>query len=120
MNLRLLSKVQLKAADIIGYVNPLYDFAIKKYYACGSQVLPGIYEYFDTDEIAGLIAPRPLLLEMGANDNIFPIEDLRKGHEGVKEIYQAAGVEELLWADFHEGEHQFSGTLAFPFFQKYL
>lgn len=111
---------RIKAADIIAYVNPWAGFGIKRANFCGSQIIPGVYKYFDTDEIAGLIAPRPLLLEMGIYDTCFYIQDMLKGYEGVKEIYDAAGAGDRLWADIHPGPHAFSGRKAFEFFKKYL
>jgi hypothetical protein len=111
---------RIKAADIMGYVNPWYEFGIKRANFCGSQIVPGIYRYLDTDDIAGLISPRPLLLEMGIYDNCFFIQDLLKGYEGVKKIYHAAGREEDLWADIFPGPHAFGGNKAVEFFKKYL
>ena len=111
---------RIKAADIIGYVNPWREFALKRANFCGSQIVPGIFRYFDTDDIAGLIAPRPLLLEMGVHDNCFFIQDMLKGYQGVKKIYRAAGCEDRLWADIHPGPHAFAGNKAFQFFEKYL
>jgi len=111
---------RIKAADIIAYINPWRGFGIKRANFCGSQIVPGIYRYFDTDEIAGLIAPRPLLLEMGIYDNCFFIQDLLQGYQGVEEIYEAAGAEGDLWTDIHPGPHAFSGARAFEFFRRYL
>jgi len=111
---------RIKAADIIDYVNPWREFGIKRANFCGSQIVPSIYHYFDTDDIAGLIAPRPLLLEMGIYDDCFYLQDLMKGYEGVKRIYEAAGVSELLWTDIHQGPHAFGGNQAFAFFKKFL
>jgi len=111
---------RIKAADIIGYVNPWREFGIKRANFCGSQIVPGIHRWFDTDDIAGLIAPRPLLLEMGIYDNCFPIQDLLAGYEGVKRIYEAAGAGSELWADIHAGPHAFAANKAFDFFHRYL
>jgi len=111
---------RIKAADISGYVNPWSGFAIGHANFCGSQIVPGILRDFDTDDIAGLIAPRPLLLEMGIYDNCFYIQDLLEGYAGVKRIYQAAGAADCLWADVHPGPHAFAGNQAFEFFKKYL
>ncbi|MFA5393470.1 MAG: alpha/beta hydrolase family protein [Candidatus Ratteibacteria bacterium] len=111
---------RIKAANIIGYVCPWRSFAITRGNFCGSQLVPGIHRYFDTDDIAGLIAPRPLLLDMGIYDNCFYIQDLLKGYEGVKKIYQAAGVADRLWTDIHPEGHAFGGNKAFEFFKKYL
>jgi len=82
--------------------------------------VPGVFRYFDTDDIAGLIAPRPLLLEMGIYDKCFFIESALKGYEGVKRIYQAAGCGDKLWADIFPSGHAFGADKAFDFFKKYL
>ena len=82
--------------------------------------MPEVYRYLDTHDIAGLIAPRPLLLEMGVHDTTFSIESMLRGYEGVKRIYSAAGASEHLWADIHPGEHAFAANKAFDFFDKYL
>lgn len=111
---------RIKAADIMGYVNSWAAFGIERANFCGSQIVPDIYRYFDTDEIAGLIAPRPLLLEMGIFDECFYIQDLLKGYQGVRQIYEAAGAADALWSDIFPGPHAFGGNKAFDFFKKYL
>jgi len=111
---------RIKAADISGYINPWRGFGIQDANFCGSQIVPQIHRYFDTDDIAGLIAPRPLLLEMGIYDDCFYIQDLLEGYKGVKRIYEAAGAGEALWADIHPGPHGFAGNKAFDFFATHL
>lgn len=111
---------RIKAADIIGYVNPWSRFGISRANFCGSQVVPQVYRYFDTHDIAGLIAPRPLLIEMGIYDNCFPIQDLVAGYAGVEAIYRAAQAEKDLWQDIHPGPHAFAANKAFAFFKQYL
>jgi Dipeptidyl aminopeptidases/acylaminoacyl-peptidases len=111
---------RIKAADIIGYVNPWAEFGVKSANFCGSQIVPEIYKYFDTHDIAGLIAPRPLLLEMGIYDTCFPIQQLLKGYEGVRKIYEGAGAIDKLWKDVYPKGHSFGGNKAFDFFKKYL
>jgi hypothetical protein len=111
---------RIKCADIIGYLNPWQGFAINRANWCGSQMVPGIYKYFDVHDIAGLIAPRPLLIEMGVQDTCFFIEDQLKGFAALQKIYEAAGAGEDLWADMHPGEHGFANNKAHEFFGKYL
>ncbi|MFH0965292.1 MAG: alpha/beta hydrolase family protein [Planctomycetota bacterium] len=111
---------RIRAADIIGYVNPWERFGVNDANFCGSQVVPDIFRYLDTSDVAGLIAPRPLLLEMGLHDNCFPIEDLLAGYERVRRIYRAAGIEDRLHADIHPGGHAFAGNKAYQFFATYL
>ena len=111
---------RIRAADIIGYVNPWARFGIRRGQLCGSQVVPEILRYLDTHDVAGLIAPRPLLIEMGIHDTCFPIEDQRVGFEHVQAIFRAAGVEDRLWEDMHPGEHAFAANRAFEFFDRFL
>jgi Dienelactone hydrolase family len=112
---------RIAAADIMGYINPWEAFAFDRANFCGSQIIPNIYAWFDTDDLAGLIAPRPLLLDMGIYDDCFYIHDLLKGYEGVKRIYEAAGVADRLWTDIHPHGHGFGGVKrATEFFGTYL
>ena len=111
---------RIKAADIIGYLNPWEKFGINRANFCGSQIVPDIYRYFDTHDIAGLIAPRPLLVEAGVHDKCFFIDDQMVSIEAIKRVYEAAGVPEDLWIDIHPGPHAFAANKAFEFFGKYL
>lgn len=111
---------RIKAADVSGYINPFRGFALERDNVCGSQVVPDLYRYFDTHDIAGLIAPRPLLVEMGMHDDCFGIQDLLKGYDGVKAIYEAAGAADRLEADLFPGGHAFAGGKAFDFFRRHL
>lgn len=111
---------RIRAADIIAYVNPIARFGIHHGNFCGSQILPGLYRWLDAGDIAGLIAPRPLLMEMGTADACFYFQDLWKGYTETKAIYEAAGADSDLWTDIHPGPHAFSGRRAAAFFGKYL
>lgn len=111
---------RIKAADIIAYVNPWAEFGVRRGNFCGSQIVPGIYNYFDTHDVAGLIAPRPLLMEMGLFDSCFFYQDLHKGYEETAKIYRAAGAEDRLHADITPTNHAFAGNKAFEFFKTYL
>lgn len=111
---------RVRAADILGYVNPFEAFAIRRANFCGMQILPDLYRYFDTHDVAGLIAPRPLLLEMGIYDECFPIQDQLRGYQGLRRIYEAAGCPERLEADIFPGPHAFGGNKAADFFKKNL
>jgi len=111
---------RIKAANIMGYVNPFARFGIERGNFCGSQIVPEIYKYFDTHDIAGLIAPRPLLVDMAIYDECFYIQDLLAGYAGVRRIYEAAEAADVLDADIHPSRHAFAGNKAFSFFERYL
>lgn len=111
---------RIRAADVIAYINPFASFGVHRGNFCGSQILPEIFKWMDTDDVGGLIAPRYLMLEMGTADTCFYFQDMWKGYLHVKEIYEAAGVPDRLWTDIHEGSHAFGGRQAEAFFAKAL
>ncbi len=56
-------------------------------YHCACNYIPGIAKYFDMAEIAGLIAPRPLVIVSGKEDGIFPLDTAQHEFSRLKEIY---------------------------------
>ena len=111
---------RIKAADIICYIETFPRFAIEQVNFCGAQIVPGLYRLCDVGDLAGLIAPRPLLLEVGRQDDCFYYEDARVGAELTRTIYAAAGAPEKLEIEVFDGGHQFAGGRAFEFFRKHL
>lgn len=111
---------RIKAADIICYLTTTCHYAIETANFCGAQFVPYLYKYADVSDIAGLIAPRPLLVESGVNDTCFKFDSAREAHKQLKRIYEAAGAKDRLELDIFLGEHSFSGKKAFSFFDKYL
>ena len=61
---------------------------------CFPNFIPGIYEHGDTPDIAALIAPRALHLNLGETDSGSPIEEARQGVETIRSAYESAGVPE--------------------------
>lgn len=111
---------RIRAADIIAYVNPFHEFAVRRGNFCGSQMVPSLYRGFDTSDIASLAAPRPLLLEMGIYDSCFFFKDMVRSAREVAAAYEAAGCPQRLEYDIHPGPHAFSGARAFDFFERWL
>ena len=59
---------------------------------CFPNFVPGWTRYGDTPEIAALIAPRALHLNLGEKDEGSPIESARRGLKRIAEAYARAGV----------------------------
>jgi dienelactone hydrolase len=60
---------------------------------CFPNFIPGLYQYGDTPDIAGLIAPRALHLNLGDQDGGTPLEEAREGITRIEKAYQAAHAE---------------------------
>ncbi|MEM3028133.1 MAG: alpha/beta fold hydrolase [Candidatus Bathyarchaeia archaeon] len=110
----------IKVAVVSCYLNSFKAFALDLGNFCGSQTIPRLLKYGEMWDCAGLIAPRPLLIESGIRDEGFPIEAARLAFSKLKEIYGILGVPERCEMDEFDGAHQFSGRKAFAWFDRWL
>lgn len=69
-----------------------YETSILDIYHCTCNYIPNAYRYFEMQDLACLIAPRPIAVIAGREDDIFPIEGVRKGYKTLSSIYAAAGA----------------------------
>ncbi len=69
-----------------------FEQSILNVYHCICNYVPNMYNYFDMQDLAVLIAPRKLLIVAGQDDRIFSIKGVKQGYETVKAIYEKAGV----------------------------
>jgi dienelactone hydrolase len=74
---------------------------------CPDNYLPGILRIAEMGDLAGLIAPKRLIMVAGQKDDIFPIEGVRRAFDTAKRIYEAAGHPERLRLMVGEGGHRF-------------
>src|SRR3954447_8636393 len=111
---------RVKAADVICYSDRFADFGMRDANFCGSQITPGLYELCDVPDLQGLIAPRPLLVEIGSFDECFKVDSAMSCFREVEKIYTARGVRERLELDLFEGGHRWGGNKSVEFFRKHL
>ena len=79
----------------IRYVAPGYAFcsfkdSIWAIHHCCCNYLPGIAEWFEMEDLACLIAPRPMTVIAGKRDAIFPLEGVKSAYATVQKIYEKA------------------------------
>jgi len=111
---------RIAAAVVSGYFNTWRDSHSVPWNLCGSQVLPGMLDEITHADLGALVAPRPLLVETGADDLIFPIAGARRAMEDLRPVYEALGAGARLEHDVFAGGHQWHGTRALPFLDAYL
>jgi len=83
----------------------------------------GFYDWRFTDSlglfrdphIAALVCPRPLQIQAGTQDQLFPIESARKVIPETRDIYRKLGLETHF--EYHEfiGRHDFDASAAWRF-----
>jgi dienelactone hydrolase len=110
---------RIRAAMVSGYLNTFRD-SIGSLAHCVDNYVPGILNWAEMHDIAGLIAPRPLFVESGEKDNIFPIAASIESVKQVREIYAVFNQAERVEHEVFPGEHSFWGKRGIPFMAKNL
>src|SRR5262249_60883339 len=87
---------------------------------CIDNYIPGLLNWAEMYDIAGLIAPRPVFFESGERDNIFPIAASRESFGRVRLIYEVFGASDLTGHEVFDRPHRYSGRQRLPVFIKHL
>ncbi|MDP9353048.1 MAG: hypothetical protein M3P51_16120 [Chloroflexota bacterium] len=111
---------RFKATEIICYSDLWAHFGFRDLNYCGMQVAPGLFRLVDLPDLQGLIAPRPLLVDIGAYDTCFKVDTAMACYEQVKHIYTTADAAEYLELDLFPGEHGWGGNKSEQFFNAHL
>ncbi|WP_373232958.1 dienelactone hydrolase family protein [Cohnella sp.] len=99
---------RIGAAAIYGYAST-YRGSILARRHCLDNYLPGILQHAEMPDLLGLIAPRPLFIESGLEDPLFPAEQVREAIREIKAIYREMECEERFAFDLFEGGHEMNG-----------
>lgn len=105
---------RIKAAFVSGYLNTFRD-SIMSVSHCIDNYVPGILNWAENYDVAGLIAPRPFFSEGGDRDPIFPVAATRESFNRVKQVYQVFGKPQNAQQEIFEGVHEFHGVRGLPF-----
>jgi hypothetical protein len=110
---------RIRAAFVSGYLNTFRD-SVGSLSHCIDNYVPGILNWAEMHDIAGLIAPRPLFVESGEKDDIFPIRASLESFTRTREIYGVFGAPDRIEQEVFPGEHSFWGKRGLPFLARHL
>lgn len=107
---------RVKACVISGYFSSFRDSILAMNH-CTCNFVPGLLTIGEMTDIVGLIMPRPMLVEAGARDPIFPIATVRASVKRTREICEILGGDaaHTVELDEFEGRHRISGVRAYDF-----
>jgi hypothetical protein len=83
-------------------------------------VAPGLFRLVDVPDLEGLLAPLPLLVDIGVHDTCYRVDTALECQRQLEGIYQAAGAADRLELDLFPGEHAWGGNKSVAFFRKHL
>ena len=97
-----------------------YDDSIMAMKHCPCNFIPNIRKYFNMGDLGCLIAPRPLIVVCGIEDNIFPLHGVEASFEVIQKAYRNIGKEHLCHLVKGNGGHQFYPDDVWPIVKQLL
>ena len=110
---------RIKACVVSGYFCTFRD-SIFGMSHCACNFIPGLHAFGEMYDLVGLIAPRPMLVEAGNKDCIFPLKAVKHSVAKARRIFNLFGAGADFETDYFEGRHQISGARAYDFLWKKL
>ena len=111
---------RVAAAVVSGFFSSWAEAHKVPWNMCGSQVLPGMLGRLEHVDLGALIAPRPLLVETGTEDLIFPLAAASDAFRQLQAVYAHLDAADRVEHDVFDGEHQWHGVRAYPFLDRWL
>lgn len=84
---------------------------------------PDIYRSLDYPDIVALAAPKPLLVQHGIRDSLFPKQTGEIAMDIIKKVYSKAGFEDGFQGELYDGPHEFHASMqasAFAWLDRHL
>ena len=110
---------RVRVTIICGWLSTFKETILSSLH-CTCAYVPGILKYGEMQDISGLIAPRPLLIQSGKKDRGFPTSGALKAYESTKRVYQFLETEERIAIETFDGGHAWSERKAFSWIKKWL
>lgn len=110
---------RIRATVLCGYTNTYLGSILDRVH-CIDNYVPGILRAAEQPELIGLLAPRPLFVESGREDKVFPVESTLEAIERLSSIYRSMDAEDRLRSDIFPGNHEISGRESFDWLLQQL
>ena len=113
---------RIKAGVIVCYLSTVLDALNDRGRGntCGSQFMFGLRKAGDIAEVAGLIAPRSCMVQIGSDDMCFIESDALAAFEQLGKIYEASGHRDRLVLDHFQGGHEIDLEAGVAFLEERL
>jgi dienelactone hydrolase len=112
---------RVRAAVVSGYLSSWRAAHTVPWNMCGSQVMAGQLGALEHVDVACLVAPRPLLVESGTDDLIFPVDSARTTVAALRRVYGSLGApDDAIVHDVFDGDHRWHGAEVSSFLERWL
>ncbi len=111
---------RVAAAVVSGYLSSWAEAHKVPWNMCGSQVLPQLLGQLEHVDLGALVAPRPLLVQTGTEDLIFPLAAATSAVTDLRRVYEQLGAGERVAHDVFDGDHQWREDAPAAFLERWL
>jgi dienelactone hydrolase len=108
---------RVRAALVGGSVGYMRDTIGRRQDSSGQNVVPGVLNWLEMDDIIALSAPRPMLIFAGKEDHIWPYAGAAAVAESARSVYRALAAPDNLQTAAAEGGHSYHPNVAWPAFE---
>ncbi len=111
---------RITAALVGGCVGYFRESIGRRKDASGQNVIPGILDWLELDDVVALCAPRPVLVFSGRQDHIWPFAGAEAVVRSARAVYEALEAPHALRAAAADGGHSYHPEVAWPAFEALL
>jgi dienelactone hydrolase len=111
---------RITAALIGGCVGYFRETIGRRKDPSGQNVIPGILNWLEMDDIVALLAPRPAVLFAGREDHIWPYAGAEAVAQSARDVYRALSAPDNLQTAPALGGHSYHSDVAWPAFEARL
>ena len=87
---------------------------------CPCNTVPGLLDFGEYWDVAGLIAPRHLLTVNGRHDGLHPVDEVDHAVSRLKTVYEAGGASERYEHRYGDAGHRFYAHLMWPWIEQII
>lgn len=115
---------RIKAASIVGFMSTVNDMVHNKIDTHSwVHFPPGIHGALDLPDVAGMMAPKPLMVQQCRQDGLFTPAGMKHSVKKLTAIYEKARAKEKFHGRFYDVPHRYTIPMqddAVAFFDRYL
>ena len=89
---------RVAASVVSGYFSSWAESHKMPWNMCGSQILFGMLGRLEHEDLGALVAPRPMLVESGTEDLLFPVATAAESVRRTRLVYDAARARPTAWS----------------------
>lgn len=103
-----------------GSVGPVRDTIGARGTGGGDGIVPGLLNWFETQDMIALVAPRKFIGLSGTRDHIYPYSGVETAVEAARPFYRSMDAEDAVQAVAVEGPHQYHAEASWAAWTTYF